>query len=68
METKAILEQIIKPELMQHFHDWEAFASEKEKKGLKLIAAIYKHKGLKKFRADPPSKQLASFKPTNTIE
>lgn len=68
MECKATLELIIKPELLSSFLDWEDFANEKEKKGLKLIASIYKHKGLKKFRADPPSKQLNSFNITNVIE
>jgi len=62
------LEKIIQPQLLQHFVDWDKFANEKEKKGLKLIDAIYKHKGLKKFRADPPSKQLESFQKSNTID
>ena len=68
METTDTLQKIIQPQFLEHFLDWEKFASEKEKKGLKLIAAIYKHKGLKKFRADPPSKQLESFQKSNTIE
>jgi hypothetical protein len=68
MDTKSILEIIIKPEIMQSFYDWENFANDREKKGLKLINSIYKNKGLKKFRADPPSKQLTSFKITNEIE
>ncbi len=68
METLDILQTIIQPQLVEHFVDWEKFANEKERKGLKLISAIYKHKGLKKFRADPPSKQLESFQKSNTIE
>lgn len=68
MDCKSTLELIIKPEVYPNFVDWEDFASEKEKKGLKLISSIYKHKGLKKFRADPPSKQLNSFNITNVIE
>jgi len=68
METLDILQTIIQPQLVEHFVDWEKFANEKERKGLKLISAIYKHKGLKKFRADPPSKQLESFQKSNTID
>ena len=68
METMATLQKIIQPQYIEHFADWEKFANDKEKKGLKLIASIYKHKGLKKFRAEPPSKQLESFQSSNTIE
>ena len=68
METLDILQTIIQPQLVEHFADWEKFANEKERKGLKLIGSIYKHKGLKKFRADPPSKQLESFQKSNTID
>jgi len=68
METMNTLQKIIQPQYIEHFADWEKFANEKEKKGLKLIASIYKHKGLKKFRADPPSKQLESFQTSNTID
>jgi hypothetical protein len=68
METMDTLQKIIQPQYLDHFADWEKFANDREKKGLKLISAIYKHKGLKKFRADPPSKQLESFQKSNTIE
>lgn len=68
METMDTLQKIIQPQYLEHFADWEKFANEKERKGLKLVASIYKHKGLKKFRADPPSKQLESFQKSNTID
>lgn len=64
-DIQDTLSKVIKPELIKHYDDWEKYANDNEKKGLKLIAAIYKHKGLKKFRAEAPSKQFTSF---NTSE
>ncbi|EGR27649.1 hypothetical protein IMG5_191880 [Ichthyophthirius multifiliis] len=53
-----ILQQIIKPEYIIYYKDWLNCSSEKERRGLQLLGAIYKHKGHKKFRSKPPSVQL----------
>ena len=46
MET---LEAIIRPELFGHYTDWLSRASDREKKGLKLIQQILDSKGRKRL-------------------
>lgn len=62
------LKKLIKPELFKSFEDWYETANDREKKGLKLLAAIYKHKGMKKFRAEPPSVLLSALHKQETLE
>ena len=61
MEPSEILKLIIRPELQQYYGDWIQTANTNEARGLQLIGAIYKHKGRKKFRAQPPSVMLKTL-------
>lgn len=47
------LRLILKPELVTLISSWLQTATKTEVKGLKVIAAVYKHKGAKKFRSRP---------------
>lgn len=51
------LHLILKPELVKLLATWVQTASREEVKGLKVIAAVYKHKGVKKFRSKPQTAQ-----------
>lgn len=45
-----VLSAVLQPELVSKAGKWMSGARSKELKGVKLIGAIYKHKGRKKFR------------------
>jgi hypothetical protein len=47
------LQLILKTELVSSLATWHQTATRDEVKGLKIIAAVYKHKGAKKFRSKP---------------
>ena len=49
-KTTELLTQLWKPHLHPNISMWQYSATKPEKKGLKLIAAILKHKGTKRFR------------------
>jgi hypothetical protein len=61
MESSSILSQILKPEYVDIFDGWIGDATAREKRGLQLLGAIYKHKGRKKFRAKPPAENIHSL-------
>jgi hypothetical protein len=47
------LQLILKAELVGSLATWHQTATSDEVKGLKIIAAVYKHKGVKRFRSKP---------------
>ena len=51
MDSAALLAELWKPELHSNIPTWLYSATKPEKKGLRLIAAVLKHKGMKRFRA-----------------
>jgi len=63
-----ILEKLIQPQYLKSYEDWYKTASDKERKGLKLLGSICKHKGMKKFRADPPTVQLDTLHKQETLD
>lgn len=53
MSIRDTLAQILKPEHLPRTEGWELSANSNEKKGLKIIASIYKYKGKKVFKSTP---------------
>lgn len=61
MDSSELLTQLWKPELHCNIGTWMYSANKPEKKGLKLIAAILKHKGMKRFRTRASASQLPNL-------
>lgn len=61
LDSTALLTQLWKPELHSNIPTWLYSATKPEKKGLRLIAAVLKHKGMKRFRARASASQLPNL-------
>lgn len=58
---EELLTQLLKPELHPNIPKWFYSATKAEKKGLKLIGAILKHKGSKRFRTKSTASTLPAI-------
>jgi len=58
---EELLTQLLKPELHPNIPKWVYSATKAEKKGLKLIEAILKHKGTKRFRTKSTASTLPAL-------
>lgn len=53
MDFEILLKQILDPDYLLAGTSWLKFITDKDKQGLKIIAAVMKHRGQKKFRKRP---------------
>lgn len=60
-KTTDLLKELLKPELHPNIPKWFYSASKAEKKGLRLIAAIVKNKGSRKFRTRSTTSTLPAL-------